>query len=195
MQRICACIVFLLLFGQLSAQTSELSQYLESCPFFSEEDKKTLQIVQEGQSNGVESVFSIPTSALSSCHIRLYPMVNGTPLIGVIERITAPELDSRLSFYTPDWGAIPLEGLIELPRRGRFVQHLEGNTSVEAERLRQLLYPLHYDIRWAQGGAVVCAVSVQLSQEDEENEALKTLISKLPEYRFEWKNYRFEEVR
>lgn len=180
---------------RIYAQTSSLGQYLESCPFLSEVNKKALIIREEQEPRTLDAVFSTPTSSLSSCYIRLYPMVNGTPLIAVIERIREPSLDCSLSFYTPEWVIIEPEALIRLPQGEDFLSHFEGNGSVEAARLRQLLYPLHYDISWGDEGSVIITASLSLSQEDKQSEALKDLIDRLPKYRFEWKNYRFEAMK
>lgn len=195
MKRIFALALLLLSSLGLSAQTPSLGAYLEGCPFLSEAERQALLASAPEVRPALDAVYSAPTSTLSSCHIRLYPMVNGTPLIGVIERIAAPEADSRLTFYTPTWEAIPLESLIALPGREQFAVNFAGDTSPEAERLRQLLTPLHYHIDWEAGGALAISASLPLSQEDEASEPLKALAGALPTYRFVWKNYRFEPAK
>lgn len=188
-------LILALTLGKLSAQTPSLAQYLEVCPFLGEAEKQALLIAQEHQPQGLDAVFSTTTSSLSVCDIRLYPMVNGTPLIGVVERITAPGLDSRLSFYTPDWVLIAPKSLITFPERERLLQALSDNNSPEAQRLRELIYPLHYDIQWGQGGSLIISPSLHFSEEDNANDALKALAATLPKWRFEWRNYRFEEEK
>lgn len=191
MKLIFALLVLILSFGGLTAQTTSLEQYIESCPFLGDTEKKTLLTSAEHQDKILDAIYYTSTSSLSDCSIRLYPMVNGTPLIGVIERISEPSVDCSLRFYTPEWDSLPLEQIIELPIGREYMRELEGDSSPEAERIRQLLHPLHYLIQWSKNGSIVISASLPLSQEDEEQQSLKALIAKMPTYTFEWKNYRF----
>lgn len=176
----------------VEAQQVVLSPYIESCPLLTEEQKKELTGVVEGAtSSDAMPSYSLRTSSLSTMDIRLYPMPNGTPLIGVLEHFSQPQRDSSIVFYTPEWKPISLKGVIDLPSRESFTSFLEGNTSPEAQRLRQLLYPLHHDIRWEEQGALSIGIACTLSEDDKQNEPLKQLIEQMPRCHYEWSGYRF----
>lgn len=178
------------------AQQISIEQYLQTCPLLSEAQQKELIASVSAQSPQLEGetipIYTVRTSILSRMDIRLYPMLNGTPLIGVIESFTAPIDDTNLTFYTPDWQPLELDELIKLPSRTDFLSSIADETSSEAERLRQLLYPLHYHIHWEEDGSLSIGAAYPLSQEDKNNEALQMLINKLPRYVYDWRSYRFE---
>ena len=61
--------------------------------------------------------------------------------------------------------------------------------STASDRLRELLYPLHYALSWAQGTSaptLIVRPTLLLSEEDKQSDELKALIAQLPALTTTW---------
>ena len=129
----------------------------------------------------------LKTSAVGSWELRLLPLLNGSSLTSVIERVTRPQADARITFLDQEGEVIKTE-IIALPTVEDFLRSLELPETSSGYRLRELLRPLHYQLSWADGKADVLLVtpSLLLTEEDKASTELATLIAQLPSLASVW---------
>lgn len=129
----------------------------------------------------------LKTSAVGSWELRLLPLLNGSSLTSVIERVTRPQADARITFLDQEGEVIKTE-IIALPTAEDFLRSLELPETSSGYRLRELLRPLHYQLSWADGQADVLLVtpSLLLTEEDKASTELAALIAQLPSLASVW---------
>ena len=129
----------------------------------------------------------LKTSAVGSWELRLLPLLNGSSLTSVIERVTRPQADARITFLDQEGEVIKTE-IIALPTAEDFLRSLELPETSSGYRLRELLRPLHYQLSWADGQANVLLVtpSLLLTEEDKASTELAALIAQLPSLASVW---------
>jgi hypothetical protein len=54
----------------------------------------------------------LQSTECSTVELKLFPLINNTFLIGMIETVYAPVADSRVKFYTTEWQRISAENLL-----------------------------------------------------------------------------------
>ena len=129
----------------------------------------------------------LKTSAVGSWELRLLPLLNGSSLTSVIERVTRPQADARITFLDQEGEVIKTE-IVALPTAEDFLRSLELPETSSGYRLRELLRPLHYQLSWADGQADVLLVtpSLLLTEEDKASTELTALIAQLPSLASAW---------
>ena len=134
-----------------------------------------------------ERTLRLKTSAVGSWELRLLPLLNGSSLTSVIERVTRPQADARITFLDQEGEVIKTE-IVALPTAEDFLSGLQLPETSSGYRLRELLRPLHYQLSWADGQADVLLVtpSLLLTEEDKASTELAALIAQLPSLASTW---------
>ena len=129
----------------------------------------------------------LKTSAVGSWELRLLPLLNGSSLTSVIERVTRPQADARITFLDREGEVIKTE-IVALPTAEDFLRSLQLPETSSGYRLRELLRPLHYQLSWADGQADVLLVtpSLLLTEEDKASTELAALIAQLSSLASVW---------
>ena len=137
-----------------------------------------------------EHSLRLQTSPVGTAELRLLPLTSGQdPLTALIETVSSPQVDARISFLSASGEALPSTTLLRLPSSEDFLRGLQLPMSTASDRLRELLYPLHYELSWAQGTSVPTLIirpTLLLSEEDKRSDELKALIAQLPALTTTW---------
>ena len=137
-----------------------------------------------------EHSLRLQTSPVGTAELRLLPLTSGQgPLTALIETVSSPQVDARISFLSASGEALPSTTLLRLPSSEDFLRGLQLPMSTASDRLRELLYPLHYELSWAQGTSVPTLIvrpTLLLSEEDKQSAELKALIAQLPALTTTW---------
>lgn len=137
-----------------------------------------------------EHSLRLQTSPVGTAELRLLPLTSGQgPLTALIETVSSPQVDARISFLSASGEALPSTTLLRLPSSEDFLRGLQLPMSTASDRLRELLYPLHYALSWAQGTSaptLVVRPTLLLSEEDKQSDELKALIAQLPALTTTW---------
>ena len=137
-----------------------------------------------------EHSLRLQTSPVGTAELRLLPLTSGQgPLTALIETVSSPQVDARISFLSASGEALPSTTLLRLPSSEDFLRGLQLPMSTASDRLRELLYPLHYELSWAQGTSVpplIVRPTLLLSEEDKQSDELKALIAQLPALTTTW---------
>ena len=137
-----------------------------------------------------EHSLRLQTSPVGTAELRLLPLTSGQgPLMALIETVSSPQVDARISFLSASGEALPSTTLFRLPSTEDFLRGLQLPMSTASDRLRELLYPLHYELSWAQSTSaptLIVRPTLLLSEEDKQNDELKALIAQLPALTTTW---------
>jgi len=137
-----------------------------------------------------EHSLRLQTSPVGTAELRLLPLTSGQgPLTALIETVSSPQVDARISFLSASGEALPSTTLLRLPSSEDFLRGLQLPMSTASDRLRELLYPLHYELSWAQGTSVPTLIvrpTLLLSEEDKQSDELNALIAQLPALTTTW---------
>ena len=137
-----------------------------------------------------EHSLHLQTSPVGTAELRLLPLTSGQgSLTTLIETVSSPQVDARISFLSASGEALPSTTLLRLPSSEDFLRGLQLPMSTASDRLRELLYPLHYELSWAQGTSVPTLIvrpTLLLSEEDKQSDELKALIAQLPALTTTW---------
>ena len=137
-----------------------------------------------------EHSLRLQTSPVGTAELRLLPLTSGQgPLTALIETVSSPQVDARISFLSASGEALPSTTLLRLPSSEDFLRGLQLPMSTASDRLRELLYPLHYELSWAQDTSVPTLIvrpTLLLSEEDKQSDELKALIAQLPALTTTW---------
>lgn len=137
-----------------------------------------------------EHSLRLQTSPVGTAELRLLPLISGQgPLTTLIETVSSPQVDARISFLSASGEALPSTTLLRLPSSEDFLRGLQLPMSTASDRLRELLYPLHYELSWAQGTSaptLIVRPTLLLSEEDKQSDELKALIAQLPALTTTW---------
>lgn len=137
-----------------------------------------------------EHSLRLQTSPVGTAELRLLPLTSGQgPLTALIETVSSPQVDARISFLSASGEALPSTTILRLPSSEDFLRDLQLPMSTASDRLRELLYPLHYELSWAQGTSVPTLIvrpTLLLSEEDKQSDELKALIAQLPALTTTW---------
>lgn len=191
-------ILFLLFsFCHLSAQDfPKLSSYMDQCPLLVKEDRiklsdslRSMEMIQ-----GRLSVANYTPNEVFSLSVTLLPMVNGTPLIGVIETYRRPRLDSQVRFFTSDWTEIETAQILSRPlQKENFLSSIDALQVYSSYELYPLLHPLYTEMWWSEDGRkLVVECRPVLGLENKKTSSLVYLVQKLPRVEYVWYNGRLE---
>ena len=137
-----------------------------------------------------EHSLRLQTSPVGTTELRLLPLASGQgSLTALIETVSSPQVDARISFFSASGEALPSTTLLRLPSSEDFLRGLQLPMSTASDRLRELLYPLHYELSWAQGTSaptLIVRPTLLLSEEDKQSDELKALIAQLPALTTTW---------
>ena len=137
-----------------------------------------------------EHSLRLQTSPVGTAELRLLPLTSGQgPLTALIETVSSPQVDARISFLSESGEALPSTTLLRLPSSEDFLRGLQLPMSTASDRLRELLYPLHYALSWAQGTSaptLIVRTTLLLAEEDKQSDELKALIAQLPALTTTW---------
>ena len=137
-----------------------------------------------------EHSLRLQTSPVGTAELRLLPLTSGQgPLMALIETVSSPQVDARISFLSASGEVLPSTTLLRLPSSEDFLRGLQLPMSTASDRLRELLYPLHYELSWAQGTSaptLIVRPTLLLSEEDKQSDELKALIAQLPALTTTW---------
>ena len=137
-----------------------------------------------------EHSLRLQTSPVGTAELRLLPLASGQGLLtALIETVSSPQVDARISFLSASGEALPSTTLLRLPSSEDFLRGLQLPMSTASDRLRELLYPLHYELSWAQGTSaptLIVRPTLLLSEEDKQSDELKALIAQLPALTTTW---------
>ena len=137
-----------------------------------------------------EHSLRLQTSPVGTAELRLLPLTSGQgPLTALIETVSSPQVDARISFLSASGEALPSTTLLRLPSSEDFLRGLQLPMSTASDRLRELLYPLHYELSWAQDTSaptLIVRPTLLLSEEDKQSDELKALIAQLPALTTTW---------
>ena len=155
---------------------------LRSAPYGADLGAKLLSVSEHS--------LRLQTSPVGTAELRLLPLASGQgPLTTLIETVSSPQVDARISFLSASGEALPSTTLLRLPSSEDFLHGLQLPMSTASDRLRELLYPLHYELSWAQGTSVPTLIvrpTLLLSEEDKQSDELKALIAQLPALTTTW---------
>ena len=137
-----------------------------------------------------EHSLRLQTSPVGTAELRLLQLTSGQGLLTtLIETVSSPQVDARISFLSASGEALPSTTILRLPSSEDFLRGLQLPMSTASDRLRELLYPLHYELSWAQGTSVPTLIvrpTLLLSEEDKQSDELKALIAQLPALTTTW---------
>ena len=137
-----------------------------------------------------EHSLRLQTSPVGTAELRLLPLASGQGMLTtLIETVSSPQVDARISFLSASGEALPSTTLLRLPSSEDFLRGLQLPMSTASDRLRELLYPLHYELSWAQGTSaptLIVRPTLLLSEEDKQSDELKALIAQLPALTTTW---------
>ena len=137
-----------------------------------------------------EHSLRLQTSPVGTAELRLLQLTSGQGLLTtLIETVSSPQVDARISFLSASGEALPSTTLLRLPSSEDFLRGLQLPMSTASDRLRELLYPLHYELSWAQGTSaptLIVRPTLLLSEEDKQSDELKALIAQLPALTTTW---------
>ena len=137
-----------------------------------------------------EHSLRLQTSPVGTAELHLLPLASGQgPITTLIETVSSPQVDARISFLSASGEALPSTTLLRLPSSEDFLRGLQLPMSTASDRLRELLYPLHYELSWAQGTSaptLIVRPTLLLSEEDKQSDELKALIAQLPALTTTW---------
>lgn len=137
-----------------------------------------------------EHSLRLQTSPVGTAELRLLSLTSGQgPLTALIETVSSPQVDARISFLSASGEALPSTTLLRLPSSEDFLRGLQLPMSTASDRLRELLYPLHYELSWAQGTSaptLIVRPTLLLSEEDKQSDELKALVAQLPALTTTW---------
>jgi len=137
-----------------------------------------------------EHSLRLQTSPVGMAELRLLPLASSQgPLTTLIETVSSPQVDARISFLSASGEALPSTTLLRLPSSEDFLRGLQLPMSTASDRLRELLYPLHYELSWTQGTpapTLIVRPTLLLSEEDKQSDELKALIAQLPTLTTTW---------
>ena len=137
-----------------------------------------------------EHSLRLQTSPVGTAELRLLPLTSGQgPLTALTETVSSPQVDARISFLSASGEALPSTTLLRLPSSEDFLRGLQLPMSTASDRLRELLYPLHFELSWAQGTSaptLIVRPTLLLSEEDKQSDELKALIAQLPALTTTW---------
>ena len=137
-----------------------------------------------------EHSLRLQTSPVGTAELRLLQLTSGQGLLTtLIETVSSPQVDARISFLSASGEALPSTMLLRLPSSEDFLRGLQLPMSTASDRLRELLYPLHYELSWAQDTSVPTLIvrpTLLLSEEDKQSDELKALIAQLPALTTTW---------
>ena len=137
-----------------------------------------------------EHSLRLQTSPVGTAELRLLPLTSGQGLLTtLIETVSSPQVDARISFLSASGEALPSTTLLRLPSSEDFLRGLQLPMSTASDRLRELLYPLHFELSWAQGTSaptLIVRPTLLLSEEDKQSDELKALIAQLPALTTTW---------
>ena len=137
-----------------------------------------------------EHSLRLQTSPVGTTELRLLPLASGQgSLTALIETVSSPQVDARISFLSASGEALPSTTLLRLPSSEDFLRGLQLPMSTASDRLRELLYPLHFELSWAQATSaptLIVRPTLLLSEEDKQSDELKALIAQLPALTTTW---------
>ena len=137
-----------------------------------------------------EHSLRLQTSPVGTAELRLLPLASGQGMLTtLIETVSSPQVDARISFLSASGEALPSTTLLRLPSSEDFLRGLQLPMSTASDRLRELLYPLHYELSWAQDTSVPTLIvrpTLLLSEEDKQSDELKAHIAQLPALTTTW---------
>ena len=137
-----------------------------------------------------EHSLRLQTSPVGTAELRLLPLASGQgPPTALIETVSSPQVDARISFLSASGEALSFTTLLRLPSSEDFLRGLQLPMSTASDRLRELLYPLHFELSWVQGTSVPTLIvrpTLLLSEEDKQSDELKALIAQLPALTTTW---------
>lgn len=135
----------------------------------------------------------LQTSEVGTTEVRLLPAPQGS-IIALIETVSSPQADALITFLSPSGTPLSSTDLLRLPTTEDFLRGLHLPESTASDRLRTLLYPLHYTLTWALGTAsptLLVRPTLLLSEEDKQSDELKALIAQLPSLASSWSGQTF----
>ena len=166
--------------------TSLLEQdTVQTFPIALDSDTKLL----EASVNGLR----LQTSEVGTTEVRLLPASQGS-IIAVIETVSSPQVDALITFLSPSGRPLSYTDLLRLPTTEEFLRGLQLPVSTASDRLRTLLYPLHYALTWASdttSPTLLVRPTLLLSEEDKQSDELKALIAQLPTLASSWSGQTF----
>lgn len=129
---------------------------------------------------------TVQLSSASSLQIALLPVADTTGIIAVIENVSLPARDSRLSFYDTQWQPIPTERVFTAPTPETFMDKGSKRERRQAAGLVDLL-PLSYTI---EGDTLLARESLQEYLPEEVYNRIASLLGKEP-VTYTWNGKRF----
>lgn len=140
-----------------------------------------------------ETGLRLQTSEVGTTEVRLLPAPQDS-IIALIETVSSPQTDALITFLSPSGAPLSSTDLLRLPTAEDFLRGLHLPESTASDRLRTLLYPLHYTLTWASGTAsptLLVRPTLLLSEEDKQSDELKALIAQLPSLASSWSGQTF----
>lgn len=140
-----------------------------------------------------ETGLRLQTSEVGTTEVRLLPAPQGS-IIALIETVSSPQTDALITFLSPSGTPLSSTDLLRLPTTEDFLRGLHLPEGTASDRLRTLLYPLHYTLTWASGTAsptLLVRPTLLLSEEDKQSDELKALIAQLPSLASSWSGQTF----
>ncbi len=154
-------------------------------PVTLDQDAKLLEASEQG--------LRLQTSEVGTTEVHLLPASQGS-IIAVIETVSSPQVDARITFLSPSRAPLSSTDLLRLPTTEDFLRGLQLPVSTASDRLRTLLDPLHCALTWATTPStptLLVRPTLLLSEEDKQSEELKALIAQLPSLVSSWSGQTF----
>lgn len=129
---------------------------------------------------------TVQLSSASSLQIALLPVADTTGIIAVIENVSLPARDSRLSFYDTQWQPIPTERVFTAPTPETFMDKGSKRERRQAAGLVDLL-PVTYTI---EGNTLLASETLKEYLPDEIYDRIGPLLREKP-VAYRWTGKRF----
>lgn len=188
--------------GGVATAQQDLEHYIKTSPLLTQEQRERaagwMQEAQaQGDGGGKKRLNSctVATSPISSISIKLFPMLNGTPLIVVLDRIESPTEDAQIRAYSSAWEELPtLRLFAQPPTRELLLERWGLQDAFAAQRIAQLLRPLHLQMKWVPGVEDQLSVRavLPLSLSDREQTSLMEAADLSPELIYRWDGATFQ---
>lgn len=135
----------------------------------------------------------LQTTERSTLEMKLFPLVNNTPIICVVSTVYGPVPDSRVAFYSPDWEPLAATDLFHPATTGDFLRpaqdaadtdYLDALAKLDMELIHYTLHPENLTLS--------ATYTTPLYLSEEEREMLTPYLQAEPKV-YTWDKYRLKE--
>lgn len=129
----------------------------------------------------------------STLEMKLFPLVNNTPIICVVSTVYGPVPDSRVSFYSPDWQPLTTDDLFTPVAAGWFLKaDIDKNSDAFLTAMTCLdMELIHYQLN-PEALTITASYTTPLYLGDEEREKVIPYLKEDPKV-YTWDKFHFKD--